>query len=387
MALGGLDGLIQPIHGQVIFTPAIDVADAGAHGVAGDGHAFQHPVGIAFHDVAVLDGAGLAFIGVADDVLGGDGAGPGEGPLEPGGEAGAAPAPEAGVLHRVHHLFRGQGQGLFQAVVAAPFQIGVQAQRIDLIHVGQEHQFIAAGQVIAQRVGGAGQRPVVHGLAGPVVAEDVLDALGREPPEDHLVDLHGRGDLADPQAGGVLQGEEAVGGGFPHLDPQLRLEHLRQIYRPHDVAGGRLAQADDVLPPGRRREHGVKAHDAVKVGVGNIHAFGQQLQGFQGQPVAANALNGMQGGHHPPLDGAVMADGILDSGELLGAQRGADGALNLHRYRSIGLVFVKIFFITRNFYYQSPRLSSFFSVFWPVREARESEIRISRRVFSGAQAS
>jgi hypothetical protein len=57
-----------------------------------------------------------------------------------------------------------------------------------------------------------------------------------------------------------------------------------------------------------------------------------------------------------------MADRILDGGELLGAQRGADGALNLHRYRSIGLVFVKIFFITRNFYYQSPRLSSFFSV-------------------------
>ncbi len=335
LGLGGLDGLIQPVHGQVIFAPDVDVADAGAHGVAGDGHAFQHPVGIAFHDVAVLDGAGLAFVGVADDVLGGDGAGPGEGPLEPGGEAGAAPAPEAGVLHRVHHLFRGQGQGLFQALVAAPFQIGVQAQRIDLIHVGQEHQLIAAGQVIAQRVGGAGQLPVVHGLAGPVVAEDILDALGREPPEDHLVDLHGRGDLADPQAGGVLQGEEAVGGGFPHLDPQLRLQHLHQVLGPHDVAGRRLAQADDVLSPGRRREHGVKAHDAVKVGVGNIHAFGHQLQGFQGQPVAANALNGVQGGHHPPLDGLVMADGILDGGQLLGAQRGTDGSFYLHHYRPI----------------------------------------------------
>ena len=146
LGLGGLDGLIEAVHGEVIFAPAIDVADAGAHGIAGDGHAFQDPVGVAFHDVAVLDGAGLAFIGVADDVLGGDGAGPGEGPFEPGGEAGAAPASEARVLHRVDHLFRGHGQGLFQAVVAAPGQIVVQAHGVDLIHVGQEHQLIAAGQ-------------------------------------------------------------------------------------------------------------------------------------------------------------------------------------------------------------------------------------------------
>ena len=160
---------------------------------------------------------------------------------------------------------------------------------------------------------------------------------GREPAEDHFVDLHGRGDLADPQAGGVLQGEEAVGGGFPHLDPQLGLEHRHQVLGPHDVAGGRLAQADDVLSPGRRREHGVEAHDAVKVGVGNIHAFGHQLAGLPGAASCRKCLNCVQGGHHPALDGFVMADGILDGGELLGAQRGADGAFDLHHDRSIGV--------------------------------------------------
>ncbi len=314
--LGGgvLNGLVQPVHTEVIFAPDVDVADAGPHRIAGDGYAFQDPVGIAFHDVAVLDGAGLPFVGVAHDVLGEDGAGPGEGPLEPGGEAGAAPAPEARVFHRVHHFFRGHGQGLLEALVAALFQVGIQAHGIDLVHIGQEHQLIAARQVIAQRIGGAGQGPVVHGFAGPVVTDDVLDAFRGEASEDHLVDLHGRGDLADPQAGSVLQGEEAVGGGFPHLDPQFGLENFRQVFGPHDVAGRRLAHADDVLPPGRRREHGVKTHDPIEVSVGYIHALGYQLQGFQGQPVAADGLDGVQGGLQPPLDGFVPADGFLDGG-------------------------------------------------------------------------
>ena len=194
---------------------------------------------------------GLAFVGVADDVLGLVGVGPGEGPLEAGGKTGAAPAPEAGVFHDIDHFLVGHGQGLLQAFVAAPFQVGVQAQGVDLVDVGQEHQFVAAGGIVAQGIGGAGQGLIVHRLAGPVVGQDILDPLRGEAAEDHFVDLHGRRDLADPQAGGVLQGEEAVRGGISHmLDAQLGLDHLHQVIRAPDVAGRGFAEADDDTCPG-----------------------------------------------------------------------------------------------------------------------------------------
>ena len=106
---GLLDGLVQPVLGEVVFAPDIDKALAGPHGKAGDGHAFQDLVGVALHDVAVLDGARLAFVGVADDVFLGRRQGPGEGPLQAGGEAGAAPAADARGLDFLHHLLRGHG--------------------------------------------------------------------------------------------------------------------------------------------------------------------------------------------------------------------------------------------------------------------------------------
>jgi hypothetical protein len=63
-----------------------------------------------------------------------------------------------------------------------------------------------------------------------------------------------------------------------------------------------------------------------------------------------------------------MADGSLDSGELLGAQRGADGALNLHRYRSIVLgLCEKFLYYFGVFIINPPGCQGFFLVFWPVR--------------------
>ena len=100
---GLLDGLVEPELGEVVFAPDVDEALIGAHGKAGDGHAFQDLVGVALHDIAVLDGAGLAFVGVADDVFLGHRQGPGEGPLEAGGEAGAAAAAQARGLYFLHH--------------------------------------------------------------------------------------------------------------------------------------------------------------------------------------------------------------------------------------------------------------------------------------------
>ncbi len=50
---------------------AVDVvvADLDAHRVGRDRHAFDDDVRVEHQDVAVLAGAGLAFVGIADEVL------------------------------------------------------------------------------------------------------------------------------------------------------------------------------------------------------------------------------------------------------------------------------------------------------------------------------
>ena len=87
--------------GERLFETLIDVEDLAvdvvvaplaAHRVGGDGHAFDHRMGVVAQDVAVLEGARLALVGVAGEVLGtGEGARH-EAPLEAGGEA-APPRP------------------------------------------------------------------------------------------------------------------------------------------------------------------------------------------------------------------------------------------------------------------------------------------------------
>jgi hypothetical protein len=67
-----------------------------------------------------------------------------------------------------------------------------------------------------------------------------------------------------------------------------------------------------------------------------------------------------------------MADGILDGGELLGTQRGADGALNLHRYRSIGFGLCENFLYYSEFLLPIPSAVKFFFSFLAGPDARES---------------
>ena len=64
-----LDGDLQAVNRERIFGADVDVALRGADGVGGNGHAFQHAVRIAFQNAAVHEGAGIAFVRVADDEL------------------------------------------------------------------------------------------------------------------------------------------------------------------------------------------------------------------------------------------------------------------------------------------------------------------------------
>ena len=85
---------------------AVDVVAGGAHAhrVGGDGHALDDDVRVVGEDVAVLAGAGLAFVGIADQVLRAGVVLRHEAPLQAGGKARAAAAAQARGLDLGDHL-------------------------------------------------------------------------------------------------------------------------------------------------------------------------------------------------------------------------------------------------------------------------------------------
>lgn len=96
-------------------------------------------MGIALDDQAILESAGLAFIGVDGQILHrrilGD-----EAPFDPCRETGPAAAPQAGGLHLGDHLFGSHGQGLAERLVSAMRQIGADLFRVRPVDVGQQYR-------------------------------------------------------------------------------------------------------------------------------------------------------------------------------------------------------------------------------------------------------
>ena len=63
------NGSSQPLDRQRILGAHIDVALGRADRVGRDQHAFEHAMRIAFEHAAIHERAGIAFVGVADDVF------------------------------------------------------------------------------------------------------------------------------------------------------------------------------------------------------------------------------------------------------------------------------------------------------------------------------
>ena len=81
----------------------VDKTLPGADGIGADGHALHDGVGIALHHRPVQKGAGVALGAVADDKFLLTRRVPTEAPFAAGGEAAAAPAPQAGLIHRLQN--------------------------------------------------------------------------------------------------------------------------------------------------------------------------------------------------------------------------------------------------------------------------------------------
>ena len=65
-----VEGVLEALDGQRVLGADVDVALVRADGVAGDGHALDDAVRVAFEHAAVHERAGVALVGVAEDVLG-----------------------------------------------------------------------------------------------------------------------------------------------------------------------------------------------------------------------------------------------------------------------------------------------------------------------------
>ena len=121
---------------------------------------------IAFQHGAIHEGAGVAFVGVADDVfflLAGLGH---RAPLQAGGVAGAAAAAQSAAHHLVDHLVRRHlGDGVDQREVAVVRDVVFDALGIDAAGVFQHDLLLPLEE---RHVGGTGVQAAGDGIAAGI---------------------------------------------------------------------------------------------------------------------------------------------------------------------------------------------------------------------------
>ena len=166
-------GDAEALDGKRIFGAHVHVAFGGSGGPCADEHAFDHGVGIAFKDGSVHERAGIAFVGVAEHVLGFGLFGSHELPLEAGGEACAAAAAQARGVHFFQRGFAAHADGLGNALIAAVGDVFKNVFRVDAAAVAQHEALL---QVVEEHVAVA----VARGLAGTALIVQAFHGLAFE---------------------------------------------------------------------------------------------------------------------------------------------------------------------------------------------------------------
>ncbi len=126
------NGSLQVGDSQRVLCPAINIAVLRTDGVSCNRHAFEQAVRVAFQDRAVHECAGIAFVCIADHVLGCVAAAPAELPLDAGREARSAAPAQSRIFHRGDHIVRLHlCQRLCQRLVAIAGDVLVDIFRVD----------------------------------------------------------------------------------------------------------------------------------------------------------------------------------------------------------------------------------------------------------------
>ena len=113
-----LEGVVDPRQRQGIFAAEVEIPLLAAGGEAGDGHRLDQREGIVLHQHAVLEGAGLGLVGVADQVAR-QRRRAGALPFHAGRKGGAAAADQLGVGDLLDHRRRAHLDGAAEGEEAA----------------------------------------------------------------------------------------------------------------------------------------------------------------------------------------------------------------------------------------------------------------------------
>ena len=129
-----MNRLLQLSCGEGIFSANIDVALCRADRECRYGHAFENGERVPFHQDAVLEGAGLGLVRVANHVvravqiaLGVNGL-----PFFPGRESRTAAAKQFRIDNLANNALRTEVQGFLQRLVTAQAAVIIDARRIRL---------------------------------------------------------------------------------------------------------------------------------------------------------------------------------------------------------------------------------------------------------------
>ena len=214
-ALGLRYGNFNPFRSQVCFGADVNVAAGGSGGIGGDKRSLQEAVRDALQQMAVLEQARLADIGV-DHQTAGTGSGADGLPLGSRGKVGAAPLLQPRLHNLVNHRLRGPGQGIGQAGIAAAIDVIINIGGVKLTTVGHDLQVLGSEEIF-QVSSGPTDAGVFQGgdyfrhVRCSHLAKVAIFAGG--PVQDNLR----RGKAGPVAAGGNQVSFRAPGQGYPKL--------------------------------------------------------------------------------------------------------------------------------------------------------------------------
>ncbi len=129
--------------GVGILGAEVDVALGRPNCDRRDGHALDQHQRVAFHDHPVGKGAGVALVGVADDVLLRGGRSQDGLPLDPGGKGGTTAAAQAGEGDGFHDCGAAHRQRLTQSPIALVGDVVLDRHRIGDADAGEGQPLLA----------------------------------------------------------------------------------------------------------------------------------------------------------------------------------------------------------------------------------------------------
>src|SRR5437667_233982 len=232
--VGRGDGGAERPQGMRVLGAQINVALGGADRDAGDGHALDEREGIPLHQHAVGEGARVALVGVAGDVLLARRLIEHGLPLDAGREGRSATTAQPRARDRLHDGRRRHRKRLRQSLVAA------------VLHIVRNQRVEALGRDAAMKA------PVDHDRGGAGAVAETVDRLERE---------------------------ASVGGRLVKIDPEAAPRVRGESLRTHRLTRLGLTQAHQVSAGARVAEVVVEADDAVHLGAREVQALGHQGNG------------------------------------------------------------------------------------------------------------